>query len=244
MKSLVLIILLLIFPAWSNGDQTAVTPRETVRFSVDELIGYQLTIVSKIAISHYSFMKDGDVLAYIGTVNGPVTALVLNWKIDRHGHLVMDFNETYQIWKKLSVQGDLIEIERSIGPTKPYRNRYRISPRGSVSAGSINDYPKNSFTIAELADSKLQFADGQDSKYIFNPEGSGTFEVNIKGIKLSEGERTFSWSVDQKGNLEMTWTSGRVMIWRKLSRNDDIIDAEFTEPPYPPTRETYRRSKL
>jgi len=55
----------------------------------------------------------------------------------------------------------------------------------------------------------------------------------VAGVQLNEGERTFRWAVGQKGNLQMTWSSGRVMTWRKLSRTNDIIEAEFTEPSSP-----------
>ena len=240
MKSLVLIILLVILPACSNSEQITLTGEQTKRFSAAELVGYKLTLVSKTGIGEYSFMDKGDVVTTIGTVGGPVAGPILQCQIDQQGRLVIDFDDFKEFWRKLSMHGDLIEIEAAAGDKKPYRNRYKISRTGSVSL-SGNNYPKTSFTSAELAGVDLQFVDIPDSKYTFNPDGSGTFTV--AGVQLNEGERTFRWAVGQKGNLQMTWSSGRVMTWRKLSRTNDIIEAEFTEPPSPPWRATYRRSK-
>jgi hypothetical protein len=243
MKSLVLIIVLVFLTACSIKAQPTVSGQQANRFYPDELIGHRLSLVSKTSVGEFSFVDKDHVIAIIGTVSGPVAGPVLEWQIDQQGRLVIDFSGFKQTWTKLSVHGDLIEIECSTGPIKPYRHEYIIQPRRTSAAA--RNYPKNSFSTAELAGSNLLFDTSlPDRKYTFNPDGTGTFSVDPQeGVQLSEDERAFRWSVDQKGMLQMSWPSGRVMVWRKLSRENDTIMAEFTEPPSPPTRATYRRSK-
>jgi hypothetical protein len=116
------------------------------------------------------------------------------------------------------------------------RHKYKISTK--------KDYPSALFTTDELAGRTLLHTDFPHPSYAFNINGTGTFAADRENrIPLSEGERTFRWSVDPKGTLQMTWPSGKLMLWRKISRANDIVVAEFTEPPSPPTKATYRRSK-
>jgi len=119
--------------------------------------------VSKTGIGEYSFMDKGDVVATIGTVGGPVAGPILQWQIDQQGRLVIDFDDFKVFWRKLSMHGDLIEIEAAAGDKKPYRNRYKISR--TVASASLEIIIQTSFTSAELAGVNLQFVDVPDSKY-------------------------------------------------------------------------------
>lgn len=243
-KSLVLIIAVMFLTACSNiTAQTSLSEQQKNRFSSEELIGHRLSLVSKTSIGEFSFVDKGHIVATIGTVGGPVAGPVLEWQLDRQGHLIIDFDDFKQSWTKLSMHGDLIEVEQSTIYTKPYRHEYIIQTGESGPAAP--NYPKFSFTTSELAGSTLLFdINLPGRKYVFNANGTGTFSVDpSEGIELSEDWRNFRWSVDQEGKLHMTHASGMATVVRKLSRVNNNIVAEFTEQPSPPTKAIYRRSK-
>ena len=126
---------------------------------------------------------------------------------------------------------------------KPHRHDY-IVQQGKMNDAAPN-YPTDKFSTEELAgNSLLFFADRPDYKYTFNPDGTGTLfsdEPDLQGYE--KDELTFRWLVNKEGRLYMTKASGRVMIWSKLSRKNDVITAEWTRSPSPPSRRTFRRSK-
>lgn len=235
MKSFWVFSILLFFIACSNNEHKTVPGQKPQPFTTNELVGYKLTLVSKTGIADYTFVDKTTIVANIGTVGGPVAAPLLEWEIDGQGRLVIDFYSFKEYWKKLSVMDDQIEVEYSRGPIKPVRHNYIIKTR-RPDPGSTK-YSNNSFSKEELADSDLLL--DNDLKYTFKPDGTGTFSVNPQ----EEIDRTFRWGVNEKGILQMNWASGRQMLWRKISRMKNDIVAEFTEPPPPPGRATYRRSK-
>jgi hypothetical protein len=233
MKSLLVVTILLFIFACSKETVPGQKPQP---FSTVELVGYKLSLVSKTGIAEFSFVDKDTIVANIGTVGGPVAGPLLEWKIDSQGRLVIDFYSFKQYWKKLSVRGDLIEVEYATGPIKPFRQNYIIQPTGT--GPSSTKYSNNSFTEGELAGSDLLLDSGL--KYSFKPDGTGTFSVNPQ----EDSDRTFRWRLNEKGMLQMKWASGRLMLWRKISRTRNNIVAEISEPPSKPGRDIYRRSRL
>lgn len=238
MKGAVLIIGLMLIALCS-----AASAQQENRFTSEELVGYRLTLVSKTGVGDFSFTDKGYIVATIGTIGGGVAGPVLGWKIDKDGRLVIDFDNFTQVWTKRSVHGDLIDIERAMGSSRPYRASYTISRPGKTSLANV-DYSKTRFSEAELAGCTLTNTREPNPHFVFSDNGTGVFFADSDNrIPLDEGGRTFRWSVDGNGKLQMTWSSGRVAVWEKLSRVNDLIEAEDSDLPPPPTTATYRRSK-
>lgn len=89
---------------------------ETQKWHAKDIVGYKLTLIDKKTIESFTFWADQNLVsASIGTVGGPITAVLWYWKIDKNGILLIkdDDNKIWYRMKKLYEKKGRIGVELS-----------------------------------------------------------------------------------------------------------------------------------
>ena len=250
MKVTTLIITFVLLTAYYSIAQPAETNRQAERFSPEELVGYTLFLVSETKlIKEYSFFEDGLVDVSSGKTNqsegwGYLGGWASRWQLDSQGRLKILIplgGGGYELWTKLWVKDDLIEVEistRDVNP-KPSQEEYIIEQENDSVVR--NNYLTDKFTMEELSGSSMIY--NAVYTYTFKSDGSGTKSVDPQqDIILEEDDRKFQWTVDKEGILKIFMNSDTIYYWRKLTHENDKIMVEKTIFYSPqPRREIYRK---
>jgi hypothetical protein len=82
-------------------------------WETSEIVDYKLSIINGNALEEFSFLKDGDVRATIGTTDGPVAAPIYYWEIDKNGIMIIKDYDKKSIVKiaKISESNNVISAE-------------------------------------------------------------------------------------------------------------------------------------
>ena len=85
------------------------------RWTAEELVGTTFTLVDPIRYAQYTFQENGDAIATIGQVDGPMAGPVMRWQITRAGALVISYEASQTKWIKKEWDKDRVVVITDTG---------------------------------------------------------------------------------------------------------------------------------
>ena len=85
------------------------------RWTTEELVGNTYTLEDTTDYAQYTFQENGDVIATIGLIDGPLTGPVMRWQITRAGALVISDEAHQTKWIKKEWDRDRVIVITDTG---------------------------------------------------------------------------------------------------------------------------------
>ena len=110
------IVGLLLFACLSAGClSTSDKYASASRWTTAELVGNTFTLVDATRYAQYTFQENGNAIATIGQIDGPVAGPVMRWHITRAGALVISDEASQIIWIKKERDKDRVVVITDTG---------------------------------------------------------------------------------------------------------------------------------